>query len=131
MKFFYILLIILGISQRISPQKVQNELTRKIDELMISNQKLQASNQKLELSMKNIQTNPPWPKGHYCIFKSGTCPLGFIEKSGHMKAIGMYSGVGWYFKENNFGDSRISCHQSCSKTVDNWHGEFVLVTCCK
>ena len=71
-----------------------------------------------------------WSPGSYCIFASGTCPPGFARHEGHMLAISTYSANTNYIKEQQFGDSRISCHGPCGKWP-NWYGELFIVVCCK
>ena len=134
--FMSMLLIITGIKLT-RPQIVQNEMMQKIQrmEKQIKNSTnlinaMQKQIKDLTGIMKTIQTNP-WPSGSYCILQSGPCPPGFTSKSGYMRAIDMSAGNVNYLKEIKFGDKKIQCHHSCTKSYDTYFGEIYLYTCCK
>ena len=132
-----LLMLLINIGMKLTrPQKVQNEMTQKIQRMereiknsvnLISTMQKQIKD--LAGILKTIQTNP-WPSGSYCILQSGPCPPGFISKSGFMRAIYMFAANGAYMKETRFGDSKIQCHESCTKS-SQWLGEIYLCTCCK
>ena len=114
------LLLLLGITLRVSPQKVQSELSRRVETL-------EKINQELQFAIENIQKNLPWPKGSYCIFRNGRCPEGFNYQGGHLSGI-TFIGNSPYIQEGRFGDSYIKCNQ-CNN--NQWKGDVTLVVCCK
>ena len=122
-----LLIVVAGISLT-SSQIVQSELTRKIHEMeRFYQQKIKELSQKVQ----NMNTNPPWPLGSYCILQSGNCPPGFKPIYGHMLAMSVYSGSNAYIRQAQFGNSRIGCHAGCTSRKDHWLGDLVLSTCCK
>ena len=71
-----------------------------------------------------------WSQGSYCILANGDCPAGFTKKSGVIRAIKNIAGDYRYIKEEQFGDSKISCHATCGDP-NNWNADIYIVTCCK
>ncbi|MDP3042928.1 MAG: hypothetical protein Q8N21_00805 [bacterium] len=72
-----------------------------------------------------------WPPGSYCIFMGGgSCPTGFTQKSGYMRAISLYAANSSYIVPVTFGNSNIQCHGACGQ-YGNWIGELNLNICCK
>lgn len=130
-------LLLINIGMKLTqPQIVQNKTTQKMQrmEKEIRNSTnlintMQKQIKEFARIIKTIQTNP-WSSGSYCILHSGPCPPGFISKSGYMRAIYMFGANGFYMKETKFGDSKIQCHESCTKS-SRWLGEICLYTCCK
>ena len=134
--FMLMLLVIIGM-RLTQPQVVKNEMTQKIQPMekeiknstsLINTMQKQIKN--LTEIIKTIQTNS-WPSGSYCILQSGPCPPGFVSKSAYIRAIDMFAGNVNYLKEVKFGDSKIQCHHSCTKSYNRYFGEIYLYTCCK
>ncbi|MBU4331960.1 hypothetical protein KKD20_02440 [Patescibacteria group bacterium] len=72
-----------------------------------------------------------WPPGSYCIFMGGgSCPSGFAQKSGYMRAIFLFAADNNYIVPVTFGNSNIQCHGACGQ-YGNWIGELNLNICCK
>lgn len=71
-----------------------------------------------------------WSQGSYCVLANGDCPAGFTKKSGVIRAIKNIAGDYRYIKEEQFGDSKISCHATCGDP-NNWNADIYIVTCCK
>lgn len=83
--------------------------------------------------VSEIEKKPIWPDGHYCIFKSSSCPTGFTESRGGLSAIWMVQSIKGYVEESTFGDSSITHHGAKDRKPDSpdWHGQLVISTCCK
>ena len=72
-----------------------------------------------------------WPAGSYCIFMGGgSCPTGFTQRTGYMRAISLYNGSSSYINQVTFGNSNIRCHGACGQ-YGSWTGELNLNICCK
>ena len=122
------LLIVVAEISLTSSQIVQSELTRKLDQMeRLYQQQIKELSQKIQ----NMNTNPPWPSGSYCVLQSGKCPPGFKPIYGHMLAMSVFSGSNVYIRQAQFGNSRIGCHAGCTSRKDHWLGELVLSACCK
>ena len=109
-------------------QVVQNEITIKMQELEKQMTSYQKQISDLSNKLHYIQTNPAWPSGKYCILQSGSCPPGFTSIHGYMNAVNMYRSNRVYLGKADFGNSKITCHNSCR---NQWLGELHLYTCCK
>ncbi|XP_031550847.1 uncharacterized protein LOC116288220 isoform X2 [Actinia tenebrosa] len=90
-------------------------------------QELQTAKQETEKVKASLGQ---WPAGSYCILASGGCPKGFTKKSGHMRALNMYSHTPTYIQPVHFGSSRITCHGKCGQ-YGNWVGDLYISACCK
>ena len=103
--------------------------------LLESNQKLEKKiqqNQQQLLEMKaayEVSKNTEWPKGSYCIFANGVCPMGFERFSGQLRStFTISSSYGSNdFPESLFGSSSIKYHGG----KGNWVGLLTLFTYCK
>jgi len=101
---------------------------------------LQSSTTRLELDTSQLESHTAqlqadskqWPDGKYCIFQAGGfCPSGFTAKSGHLRALHMYSTNSWYVGPVVFGDSQIKCHGSYCGRYGRWAADLTIKACCK
>ncbi|WP_152615770.1 hypothetical protein [Leisingera sp. ANG-M1] len=87
----------------------------------------------LRTRVQALESRPAWPKGKYCVFRSGACPAGFSQIDGRMAAIWMYRKDGGYYTPKDFGNSNFTWHNNGggNASAPYWHGEINLSVCCK
>ena len=108
-------------------KQLKDELSYIVEPLNQKIKKIQDEN--IRLANKEAQ----WPKGKYCILKSGNCPSGFTPLTGGLRALWMYKGNQRYLTQGTFGDSYIIHHGSKERNPEgnDWHGEINIWACCK
>lgn len=75
-----------------------------------------------------------WPAGSYCILRSGgSCPAGFSQQNGHVRAIPGYSAQNtMYYSNTNVGDSYLGGHGGISNPFQYGAlADVILTACCK
>lgn len=63
-----------------------------------------------------------WPEGSYAILANGSCPDGFVKKTGTLEALKVSD-----FKPIEIGESHIKSHENNRKDLAN----FILSVCVK
>ncbi len=100
-----------------------------------SQKRLAESLTTLRERIRILEAKPDWPRGKYCIFRSGTCPVGFTQSDGRLAGIWMYRGgdSGTHLLPMEFGNSGIVWHDrdKAPKGGNWWHGELNFSACCK
>ncbi|XP_066910938.1 putative leucine-rich repeat-containing protein DDB_G0290503 [Clytia hemisphaerica] len=91
--------------------------------------KISQQNQQINRLSSEVSKPSTWPAGSYCIFRSGSCPPGFVARGGYINAIRTYSADNRYIKAMTFGNSQIKCHGSCGQYGP--YAELHIYTCCK